>query len=424
VGLGRQADRARLPALTELLADRELRPWARRALTAYGPLAVPALVEVATRPRCIEAARHAALRALARLPYQRTVDALLAHADVDLDVVRAGLIPVLLRLRERRGSLVFPARPVERILRREAAAARRTLALEARLGDAGHTAAQRLLRRCLGEACQARLTRTFQLLALRYDHRDIMGAWLRWHGPDSARRADAQEFLENLLSPRHRALLLGLLRQERPRARPDRRQALRDLLRGDDPWLAACAARAVTAEELPAVRPDLEDLARTGPPVPAETARLVLDSSERNGTMLTTIEKAILLEGIDHFDAVDSERLAAIAAIAAEVTLGDGETVFRAGDAGDAMFLVVDGEVTLRRGQDELARPGPGEVFGIWALFEPEPRMVDALAAGDCRLLRIDRNDMADLMAEDITVAQSLLLSVARRLRELASRAA
>jgi CRP-like cAMP-binding protein len=42
----------------------------------------------------------------------------------------------------------------------------------------------------------------------------------------------------------------------------------------------------------------------------------------------------------------------------------------------------------------------------------------------DCRLLRIGRADFTDLMAEDINVAQSLLKSVARRLRQLASRAA
>ncbi len=423
VGLGRQGDRTHLEPLAGLLAHRELRRWARRALTAYGPVAVPTLMAVATRSGCTDAARGAALRGLARLPYQRTVDLILEHADTGAGAVRAGLIPVLLRLRERRPSLHFPARSVERLLGRETAAARRLLDLESRLGPADDTAAERLLRRCLAESRRARLARSFQLLALRYDVRDIMGAWLRWSGPDRSRRADALEFLENLLTPRHRVLLQGLLAGERPRRRPARRAALRELIRGDQPWLAACAARALKPTDLPPLRKDLRDLAEAGPPVAAETARLVLDSGERTRTMLTTIEKAILLEGVEHFDAVDSERLAAIAAIATEATFGAGDVIFRAGDGGDAMYLVVDGEVILRRGTQEIARTGPREVFGVWALFEPEPRMVDAVAAGDCRLLRIDRNDVADLMAEDITVAQSLLLSVARRLRQLAARA-
>ena len=48
---------------------------------------------------------------------------------------------------------------------------------------------------------------------------------------------------------------------------------------------------------------------------------------------MLTIEKAILLEGVDHFDQVDSERLAAIAAIAEETTVPEGDTIYRAGDA-------------------------------------------------------------------------------------------
>ena len=140
--------------------------------------------------------------------------------------------------------------------------------------------------------------------------------------------------------------------------------------------------------------------------------------------MLSTIEKAILLEQVDHFDVVDAEQLAAIASIAEELTVDDGDFVYRAGDAGDSMFLVVDGTVALCRGDDEIATADSTQSFGTWTLFEAEPRMVSARAKGSCHLLRIDREDFADLMAEDIDVAQSLLRSIARRLRTLASRAA
>jgi CRP-like cAMP-binding protein len=139
---------------------------------------------------------------------------------------------------------------------------------------------------------------------------------------------------------------------------------------------------------------------------------------------MLTIEKVLLLESVDHFDVVGTDRLAAIAAIASEQVLADGDVIYRAGDAGDAMYLVVDGEVALSRGGEEIARARARESFGAWALFEAEPRMMDAVAATECRLLRIDREDFADLMADDVHVAQSLLRSVARRLRDLAARAA
>ena len=98
--------------------------------------------------------------------------------------------------------------------------------------------------------------------------------------------------------------------------------------------------------------------------------------------------------------------------------------IYRADDLSDAMYLVVDGEVALLRGDEEIATATVGQPFGAWALFEAEPRMFDAVARREGRLLRIDRQDFTDLMADDIHVAQSLLQSVARRLRTLASRAA
>ena len=139
---------------------------------------------------------------------------------------------------------------------------------------------------------------------------------------------------------------------------------------------------------------------------------------------MLTIEKAILLESVDHFDVVDSERLGSIAAIAEEVVYVAGDVIYEADDASDAMYLVVDGEVILRRGEEQIATAVSRESFGAWALFEATPRMFGAVAGTDCRLLRIDREDFTDLMAEDINVAQSLLRSVARRLRQLASRVA
>ena len=420
--LGRQGERSRLRELADLLADRALRASARRALTAIGPAAVPVLVTVAVGKVGELPSRQAALRGLARIPYQRTVDLLLDHLDTAAAHLRGPLIPVLLRLRERRPGLRFKRRTIERALRREVNESRQFFQLTAQL-DVGDTPADRLLQRGLREFRRSRFERVFQLLALLYDVRDIMGAWLRFMEPDQGRRADAQEFLENLLAPHHKLQLAGLREAEHARTGPNREAALRELLGYENLWLRCCAAWAVDPESLPGLRPELERMRREGPLLAAETASLMLDAERRSSTMLI-IEKAILLESVDHFDVVDSERLGAIAAIAEEVIYTAGDIIYEAGDASDAMYLVVDGEVILRRGEEDIATAAARGAFGTWALFEATPRMLGAVARTDCRLLRIDREDFTDLMAEDVNVAQSLLRSVARRLRQLASRAA
>ena len=405
--LGRRVDRRHLHDLAGLLDRRDLRAAARRALTAYGPVAIPLLVDVAADHGRDPQVRAAAQRALARIPFQRTVDVLLTRLE-DADAsLRGELTAVLVRLRERRADLRFPGRAVERLMRREMAEVDRVLTLAAALGDGRGPGADGLLRRRLREVRRERIGRIFDLLALLYDVRDITGAWHRFTGPDAARRADAEEFLENLLAPHHKLMIQGLRRRDDARRAPGRDAALRVLSDHADPWLR-CFARWT-----------LEPDAR--PEVPGAPIRCGGPAAEGDATMLT-IEKAILLERVDHFDAVDSERLTVIAAIAEEEVHAAGDVLYRAGDLGDGMYLVVDGEVALTRDGEQVAAVGPRGTFGIWALFEAEPRMLTATASTECRVLRIGRDDFADLMAEDIHVAQSLLKSVARRLRQLAGR--
>jgi len=399
-----------------------MRPWARRAIAPYGPVAVPILVQVATRPGVIRPTCRAALLALGRLPYQRTVDALMKPLVQGGAMFRDDLIPVLLRLRERRSSLKFPRGAVEKALRLEVDESRQLMKLGELLGPVQDDPWDSMLQGSVNVARRKRWERIFQLMALRHDVRDIMGAWMRFTDDDRRRRADAEEFLENLLAPRLKLMLRGLLTVDPSWQKPDREQSLRGLLAMEDPWLRSCAISTIDLQDQPKFRDDLEQIRGEDSFLVSETAGMVLDAPRRSGTMLTTIEKAILLEKVDFFSAVAGEQMAGIAMIAEEMALGDGEVVYQAGEPSDAMYLVVDGFISLKRGDEEIARSEGGEAFGAWALFDMEPRIVSAVADGACRLLRIDREDFADLMAEDVHVAQSLIKSITSRLRQLAAR--
>ncbi|MEE4311047.1 MAG: Crp/Fnr family transcriptional regulator [candidate division KSB1 bacterium] len=138
--------------------------------------------------------------------------------------------------------------------------------------------------------------------------------------------------------------------------------------------------------------------------------------------MLTRIEKVIFLQDIDIFESTMTEDLAYIAAITGEVQYTQGETIFKEGDLPDAMYMVVDGDVKLSRDDDELMNAGPKDVFGTWALFDDEPRVVTAVALKNSRLLKIDRLEFIELLADHAQITQGILKSMARRLRNLMSR--
>ena len=129
------------------------------------------------------------------------------------------------------------------------------------------------------------------------------------------------------------------------------------------------------------------------------------------------------LQNVEVFSEVPTDQLAALAAIAREVSVLKGDTVFLEHDTPDALYLVLEGHVRLHQGERDLTTADPLMPFGTWALFDDEPRVMSATADEDSRLLRIDRNDFHDLLSDDVRIARGIIRTVTRKLRDLAGRA-
>jgi CRP-like cAMP-binding protein len=133
--------------------------------------------------------------------------------------------------------------------------------------------------------------------------------------------------------------------------------------------------------------------------------------------MISTVEKVLFLKGIDLFSAIPGEDLAQIALITEELQKDIGEEIIKEGEVGDSLFLVVDGRVKVHKGDKEVAELGEREVFGEMALLDPAPRSASVHAVSDVTLLRIDREDFAEIMAEKHEIAQGVIKVLVRRLR-------
>ena len=102
--------------------------------------------------------------------------------------------------------------------------------------------------------------------------------------------------------------------------------------------------------------------------------------------------------------------------------LAPGEVFFKAGDAGDQMFGVVSGQIELRRGDQVLARVGPGGTFGEMAIIDSAPRALTAVAVEASEIAVIDRRMFLFLVTETPTFAIQVMQSLASRIRELDDR--
>jgi len=135
--------------------------------------------------------------------------------------------------------------------------------------------------------------------------------------------------------------------------------------------------------------------------------------------MLPVIEKVIFLQGVEIFKEVPTEELSYLAAIVKELSFLEKDVIFKENDPADALYLVQEGQVRLHRGEHEITVAGPSEAFGIWALFDEEPRVATATCVEDARLLRISREDFYDLLADHGQITQGVFKALVTRLRNL-----
>jgi len=102
----------------------------------------------------------------------------------------------------------------------------------------------------------------------------------------------------------------------------------------------------------------------------------------------------------------------------------DREIIIRQGDTGDCMFVVQGGRVEVlqnshKSGEQHLAYLDAGDFFGEMAVFEKELRSATVRAAGEARVLRIDKKALLTRIREDPLLAVNLLKTMSHRIRIL-----
>jgi zinc transporter ZupT len=126
-------------------------------------------------------------------------------------------------------------------------------------------------------------------------------------------------------------------------------------------------------------------------------------------------ERIKLLAKSDLMRHLPAEQIEQILPCIQDRQLKAGEILFRAGDAGDALYIVGRGKIEV------LTEPGPGNAacspiaalgeghaFGEMALLSGEPRTATIRAIEDTTLLKIGKQDFEQLVAADPTLAEAV----------------
>jgi hypothetical protein len=141
------------------------------------------------------------------------------------------------------------------------------------------------------------------------------------------------------------------------------------------------------------------------------------------GTEISVPDKILHLRRIQIFEELSITELAAVASVTEDIVFQPGETVIKEGDAGEVMYLIIEGEVSVNKNQDqgpeiELDRISAGDYFGEMALFEDLPRSATIRTLTDTRLLMLHKQEFAEIVREYPQIALNICRVLGARLRK------
>ncbi|HAN30725.1 MAG TPA: 2-oxoglutarate dehydrogenase E1 component [Myxococcales bacterium] len=129
-----------------------------------------------------------------------------------------------------------------------------------------------------------------------------------------------------------------------------------------------------------------------------------------------------LLRELVLFHDLPQAAIALVAEVCSEVVMQANETLFRTGDLGDGLYIIINGSMRVERGGRVIASLGRGEVVGELAIMDQLPRSADAIADTSCSLLKLASGVLDELLDRHGALARNLFRVVTKRLRKTNAR--
>jgi len=144
-------------------------------------------------------------------------------------------------------------------------------------------------------------------------------------------------------------------------------------------------------------------------------------------TEISTGEKILLLKGIEIFSGLGPSELAAIASVTEELDYAEDKTVIKQNDAGETLFLIIQGRVQVTMEEKEgkevlLNHIEAGGAFGEMALIDDNPRSATVRTVEPCRFLILHKQAFKEIAMEFPRVTLHICSVLSKRIRDIQGR--
>jgi ATP:ADP antiporter, AAA family len=281
---GRLRHRRMVPELLDRLANQDLAPDVVKALGEFGDSIVGSLQDHIGDPGVPLSARREIPTILLNVGTSSAARVLHENLFERDTILRFRIISALNKLHRLHPEVKRDEQMLETALAAEIIGHYRSYQILAKLDPLHDT--RDAVGNALKEAMGQELERIFRLLGLLYPHLDVHSAYLGLQAEKATVYDNALEFLDNVLKPQLRAILVPLLDGRvsvRERAAiadrfvyakiESQEQAVEALVASDDPWLRSCGAYAIGNLGIKSLEGQLDRCLNDADPLLRETAR-------------------------------------------------------------------------------------------------------------------------------------------------------
>ena len=126
-----------------------------------------------------------------------------------------------------------------------------------------------------------------------------------------------------------------------------------------------------------------------------------------------------LLKEVPLFSNFSEKQLKSVIKTAKEKEFKKSDTIVREGEASKiGFYLILEGQVEVKRGDKILTKLGSGQFFGEMAVLDEKPRSADVVATTETRCLLLTNWDFKALIKTYPDMAMKVIAELANRLRQ------
>ncbi|HEY9804603.1 MAG TPA: cyclic nucleotide-binding domain-containing protein [Leptolyngbyaceae cyanobacterium] len=135
--------------------------------------------------------------------------------------------------------------------------------------------------------------------------------------------------------------------------------------------------------------------------------------------MLSSVDRLLFVRRVPIFKELRDDFIVRLTSVMHELHFPANHTIFRQGEEGRSLYIIVSGRVKVHIGDKQLAEVDQGKYFGEMAVFDTQPRSASVTTIEPCEFLELTQEQLYDAIEETPEIAVNIIRELSRLIRHL-----